>query len=79
MEKSRQVASQGVLDKKIFWPSIIVVLALALPLAIFQEDGKAVVNKVFGFMTQYFGWSFLLFGLACFFFLLFNFLFFLKK
>ena len=70
MENLSQNQRQGFLDKKIFWPSIIVVLALALPLAIFQEDGKAVVDAVFGFMTKYFGWSFLLFGLACFFFLL---------
>ncbi len=70
MEKLQQNEKQGFLDKRIFWPSIIVVLALALPLAIFQEDGKAVVNSIFGFMTKYFGWSFLLFCLACFFFLL---------
>ncbi|MCG8617758.1 MAG: BCCT family transporter [Desulfobacterales bacterium] len=70
MEQSLSTQKQGVLDKRIFWPSIIVVLALALPLAIFQEDGKAVVNAIFGFMTKYFGWSFLLFGLGCFFFLL---------
>ena len=70
MEQSMSNEKQGILDKRIFWPSIIVVIALALPLAIFQEGGKAVVNDIFGFMTKYFGWSFLLFALGSFFFLL---------
>ena len=61
---------KGVLEKRIFWPAIIVILALALPLAVSQERGKAVVDAIFSFMTKYFGWTFLLFGLFAFFFLM---------
>lgn len=52
------------IDRSIFGPSIIFALALSLPLVLFPQGGKKVVDVLFAFCTQKFGWLFLLFGLG---------------
>ena len=56
-------SSKGI-DKSIFWPSIIFAFALTIPLVLFPEGGKVVVDWLFAFCTKKFGWLFLLFGLG---------------
>ncbi len=56
-------SSKGI-DKSIFWPSIIFAFALTIPLVVFPEGGKQVVDWLFAFCTKKFGWLFLLFGLG---------------
>ncbi|MBS3970261.1 MAG: BCCT family transporter [Clostridia bacterium] len=58
--------SEKQIDPKIFWPAIIVVLALSIPLVVFPEAGSRAVNTALGFITAKFGWLFLLFCMGCF-------------
>ena len=66
MDGGINMSSEKQIDPKIFWPAIIVVLALSLPLVVFPEAGSRVVNAALGFITAKFGWLFLLFCMACF-------------
>ncbi|ATW27254.1 BCCT family transporter [Candidatus Formimonas warabiya] len=54
------------IDWRVFWPALIVVLGVSLPLAINPEKGGTVVNAALAFCTGKFGWLFLLFGMFCF-------------
>jgi len=54
------------IDPKIFWPSLIVILALTVPLMINPAGGEKIVRIVLKFFLNYFGSGFLWFGLACF-------------
>jgi BCCT family betaine/carnitine transporter len=54
------------IDKKIFWPSLIVILALTLPLMFDPAGGEKIVRMVLKFFLNYFGSIFLWFGIACF-------------
>ncbi|MGI6630316.1 MAG: BCCT family transporter [Bacillota bacterium] len=54
------------IDPKVFWPALIVVLGLSLPLVINPELGAKMVNAGLSFVTGQFGWLFLLFGMFCF-------------
>lgn len=53
------------IDYALMLPAIILTLALSVPLALFKEEGAAVVSKVFAFTTSNFKWAFLLFGFFC--------------
>ncbi|HLR60945.1 MAG TPA: BCCT family transporter [Lentibacillus sp.] len=64
------------MNKKIIdWPTfiaaIILLLAVSIPLAVFPETGKVIVNLANDFMTENFGVIYLIFGLTTFAFLLF--------
>lgn len=59
------MSSKKKIDPKVFWPSIGLVLALSIPLALFPETGEKVVKSVFNFTTGNFGWAFELFGAMC--------------
>lgn len=57
---------RGEINHAVFWPSLLVVLGLSVPLAIWPEQGGRAVNAVWSFITDHFGWFFLLFGFFCF-------------
>ncbi len=50
------------LDKKIFWPALIIVAAIAIPLMVAPDAGTAAMNAVLSFLTGKFGWLYLWFG-----------------
>ncbi|MFU8793798.1 MAG: BCCT family transporter, partial [Dethiobacteria bacterium] len=54
------------IDPKIFWPALVVALAISLFLALSPEAGASAVNSAFSFVTGNFGWLFLVAGMACF-------------
>lgn len=58
--------SSGSIDHRIFWPALIAVLGLSVPLCVNPEKGLSAVNVVFSFVTSHFGWLFLLFGMLSF-------------
>ena len=53
------------IDYALMLPAIVLTLALSVPLALFKEEGAAIVSKVFAFTTSNFKWAFLLFGFFC--------------
>lgn len=57
-------------DYKIFWPSILAVLLISLPLAVNPDAGLKAVKSILKFYTGQFGWLFLWYTIFCFFALL---------
>ncbi len=62
----RQINSNDTrgIDPQIFWPCLLVVLAVTVPSVLNPEGASAVVNTVLAFITGQFGWWFLVFGLG---------------
>ena len=53
------------IDKQVFWPALIVVVAAIVPLMAFPDQSAAVLNRVMAFLTHSFGFLFLWFTAAC--------------
>jgi BCCT family betaine/carnitine transporter len=53
------------IDKQVFWPALLVVVAAIVPLMAFPEQSAAVLDRVMGFITHSFGFLFLWFTFAC--------------
>jgi len=53
------------IDKQVFWPALIVVVAAIVPLMVFPDQSAAVLNRVMVFITHSFGFLFLWFTVAC--------------
>ncbi len=56
----------GPVDWRIFLPSFIIILAVAIPLCIDPTMGATMVNKTQAFVTTYFGWAFMWVPIICF-------------
>ncbi len=54
------------IDKQIFWPALIVVLAAITPLILLPEQSSAVLNSILSIITHQFGFLFLWFTFAVF-------------
>ncbi|MCT4334567.1 BCCT family transporter [Paracoccus sp. YLB-12] len=52
------------LDRRVFFPSLIVIASVIVPLFLFPESGPAAVNAAFAFATGQFGWLYLAAGLG---------------
>lgn len=59
-----KVRSGAALDGRVFWPSLIVILGITIPLVAFPESGEAIINQMFAFSTGKFGWLYLVSGLS---------------
>jgi len=59
------------LDRRVFIPSLAVIIGVVAPMILFPEAGPAAVNAAFAFATGQFGWLYLLAGVATVVFLLF--------
>jgi len=64
MNTTTAVTARAALDGRVFWSSVLVILAVMLPLTLFPEAGAAAVQKVFAFATGQFGWLYLLSGVS---------------
>jgi BCCT family betaine/carnitine transporter len=53
------------IDKQVFWPALIVVVAAIVPLMAFPDQSSTILNRVMDFITQSFGFLFLWFTFAC--------------
>lgn len=53
-------------DQQIFWPALIVLLGIIVPLVINPEAGSALLDKVLNFITGKFGWMYLWSAIAAF-------------
>ena len=62
MEKTEK---RGKIDPQIFWPALIIVLAVCIPSVINPEAAGTAVNVIMAWTTGAFGWWFLIFGLFC--------------
>ncbi|GAB4074672.1 BCCT family transporter [Barrientosiimonas marina] len=62
--------NKNLIDWPTFIGALVLLLAVSVPLAVFPEAGKAVVNVANDFMTGNFGVLYLIFGLAAFAFLI---------
>ena len=58
---------RGGITRPVFWISLAIVLGLSVPLMISPGAGEKAVDAVWTFITSNFGWYFLLFGIVCFF------------
>lgn len=58
------------IDHFTFWPPIIIMTVLVIPLVLNPEAGIDVINGIIGLFTQKFGWLFMAFGLMAFVFLM---------
>lgn len=59
-----KVRTGAALDGRVFWPSLIVILGITIPLLAFPKSGEAIINQMFAFSTGSFGWLYLASGLA---------------
>lgn len=62
MAELQQKKPNAEIDKFTFVGSLILILAVTLPLIIFPEQGKEWVAAIKTFVTDKFGWGYLLFG-----------------
>jgi BCCT family betaine/carnitine transporter len=53
------------IDKQVFWPALLVVLAAIVPLMAFPDQSAAVLDQVMSGITHSFGFLFLWFTFAC--------------
>ena len=51
------------IDKQVFWPALVVVVAAIVPLIVFPEESADVLDRVMAFITHSFGFLFLWFTL----------------
>jgi len=54
------------IDKQVFWPALIVVLAAIVPLVVVPEESAAVLTRILGFITHQLGFLYLWFTVAAF-------------
>jgi betaine/carnitine transporter, BCCT family len=52
------------IDPQIFWPALLVVLAICIPAATNPEASAAFLGRILSFITSSFGWLYLIFGLG---------------
>lgn len=70
MSSNNLTSTRKVIEPAIFWPSVVLVLLTSIPLILFPEAGKVIVNDLFAWLTGTFGWLFLLTGISSFGFML---------
>ncbi|MDR1487828.1 MAG: BCCT family transporter [Deltaproteobacteria bacterium] len=70
MAEDKLEKGSGRIDYRVFIPSILIILAVAIPLSIDAKLGYEMVTASFGFVTKYFGWLAMLIPPACLIFLL---------
>lgn len=58
------------IDKKVFWPSIIILLAVIIPVLINPARGSEIADVILWGMIERFGWMYLVFGFVALLFLL---------
>jgi BCCT family betaine/carnitine transporter len=58
-------AKSAPIDRQVFWPALIVVVAAIVPLMAFPDQSAAVLNRVMDLITHGFGFLFLWFTLGC--------------
>lgn len=63
---ARESTTTPKVDKSIFWPTLIVLLLIAVPCSVFPEKSSATVGSVLSFLTGQFGWLFLWFTAGAF-------------
>jgi len=56
--------NSSALDGRVFWPSVLVILAVIIPVIIFPESSSLIIKRLFNFVTVQFGWLYLASGLA---------------
>lgn len=61
MNNARTGAS---LDGRVFWPSLIAILGITIPLVMFPKAGNQIIHQLFTFSTVKFGWLYMVSGLA---------------
>lgn len=61
---------KDLIDWPTFIGALVLLLAVAIPLALFPDEGKVIVNIANDFMTGNFGVLYLMFGLGAFIFLI---------
>ncbi|MFZ5968353.1 MAG: BCCT family transporter [Bacillota bacterium] len=47
------------LDSKIFWPSVIVIIALCIPFALYESSSVDLLNGIFDVIVNNFGWGYI--------------------
>ncbi|MCQ4346877.1 BCCT family transporter [Pseudomonas stutzeri] len=70
MSSNNQTSSSKVIEPAIFWPSVAAILLTSIPLILFPEAGKKIVDDLFAWVTGSFGWLLLLTGVGSFAFML---------
>ena len=60
-----QDLQQPELDRSVFWPALIIIVGLALPLMLFPDQIRSIAGEMLAFITGQIGWTLLLFGAAC--------------
>ncbi|SDS75191.1 BCCT family transporter [Pseudomonas oryzae] len=70
MSSNNLTSTRKVIEPAIFWPSVAAILLTSIPLILFPEAGKAIVNDLFAWVTGSFGWLLLLTGITSFVFML---------
>lgn len=53
-------------DKQIFWPTFMILIAVSIPCAMFPDQSARMAGNVLNFLTHQLGWLFLWFTSACF-------------
>lgn len=61
MEKSKK---KFTIDRKIFWPSLVILTVLCIPLAIWEKRSLTVLNNIFEVIVDNFGWMYMWYPIA---------------
>lgn len=51
--------SKPKVDKAIFWPSILSIIAVSIPLVMFPKEGEQFLNKLLSYITHEIGWFYM--------------------
>ena len=62
--------SSAPIDKQVFWPALVVVVAAIVPLVVLPEESAAMLDRILGLITARLGFLFLWFTIGVFFVLL---------
>ena len=54
------------IDKAVFWPALIVVLAAVVPLILYPAESTEILSRILAIITDGLGWLFLWFTTICF-------------
>ncbi|RIW28043.1 choline transporter [Bacillus salacetis] len=55
--------SRSLIDYKIFVPSLLILIGIGTPLALFESESLELLNSIFDSIVSFFGWGYLWYGL----------------
>ncbi|WP_079526768.1 BCCT family transporter [Halobacillus hunanensis] len=55
--------SKKLIDYKIFVPALLIIIAISIPFALYEEESLALLNSIFAYIVEVFSWGYLWYGI----------------